>query len=62
MHIWALTQYYSDYTLQAEMLLESSLTDPAVRKRIEQELIRFVLMGCGLDCSLDSGLSTDQPA
>jgi len=58
MHIWALTQYYSDYTLQAEMLLESSLIEPAVRERIEQELIRFVLMGCGLS----SDLSANQPA
>ena len=48
MHIWALTQYYSDYTLQAEMLLESSLTAPEVRQKIEQELIQFVLSGAGL--------------
>tara|TARA_Y100000758_G_scaffold153751_1_gene109100 strand:+ start:510 stop:938 length:429 start_codon:yes stop_codon:yes gene_type:complete len=48
MHIWALTQYYSDYTLQAEMLLESSLTVPEVRQKIEQELIEFVLSGAGL--------------
>lgn len=48
MHIWALTQYYSDYTLQAEMLLESPLTEPDVRQKIEQELIRFVLSGAGL--------------
>lgn len=44
MHIWALT----DYTLQAEMLLESSLTAPEVRQKIEQELIEFVLSGAGL--------------
>lgn len=48
MHIWALTQYYSDYTLQAELLLESSLTEPQVRQKIEQELIDFVLLGAGL--------------
>tara|TARA_R110001599_G_scaffold86538_2_gene231964 strand:- start:406 stop:1032 length:627 start_codon:yes stop_codon:yes gene_type:complete len=48
MHIWALTQYYSDYRLQAELLLEASLTESTVRSNIEQELIRFVLLGAGL--------------
>ena len=30
------------------MLLESSLTVPEVRQKIEQELIEFVLSGAGL--------------
>ncbi len=48
MHIWALTQYYSDYTLQAELLMEAPLTEPSVRRNIEDELVRFVLLGAGL--------------
>lgn len=48
MHIWALTQYYSDYTMQAELLLESPLQAPETQKKIEQELITFTLLGCGI--------------
>lgn len=48
MHIWALTQYYSDYTPQAERVLDGKLSDPALRQQIEDELVTFVLMGCGM--------------
>ncbi|WNL41636.1 TetR family transcriptional regulator C-terminal domain-containing protein [Halomonas sp. PAMB 3264] len=48
MHIWALTQYYSDYTMQAELLMDSPLSDSDTCSKIEQELVTFVLMGCGI--------------
>jgi TetR/AcrR family transcriptional regulator len=48
MNIWALTQYYADYALQAEQLLKSQITTPDTKARIQHELITFVLTGCGL--------------
>ncbi len=54
MHIWALTQYYSDYTLQAELLLETPLKEPAMRLKIEQELVTFILLGCGLSAPAET--------
>lgn len=53
MHLWALTQYYSDYTMQAELILGGPLTDPERRAAIERELTTFVLMGCGLPLPSD---------
>jgi TetR/AcrR family transcriptional regulator len=48
MHIWAMTQYYADYALQAEHVLGQSLQVPEQRQEILDELVDFVLIGCGL--------------
>lgn len=48
MHIWALTQYYADYSVQAERMLGESLQSPDLRQKILDELVEFVLAGCGL--------------
>jgi TetR/AcrR family transcriptional regulator len=48
MHIWALTQYYADYAVQAERMLGESLQSPDQRQKILDELVEFVLAGCGL--------------
>lgn len=48
MNIWALTQYYADYALQAEHLLKSPVTEPEQKLAIQQELITFILQGCGI--------------
>ena len=48
MNIWALTQYYADYALQAEHLLKKPVTNPEQKAAIQQELITFILKGCGL--------------
>ncbi|WPN49658.1 TetR family transcriptional regulator C-terminal domain-containing protein [Pseudomonas sp. P8_241] len=48
MHIWALTQYYADYSVQAERMLGESLQNPDQRQKILDELVEFVLAGCGL--------------
>ncbi|MDE1166619.1 MAG: TetR family transcriptional regulator C-terminal domain-containing protein [Pseudomonas sp.] len=48
MHIWALTQYYADYALQAELILGQSLQSPEQQREILDELVTFVLAGCHL--------------
>ncbi len=48
MNIWALTQYYADYALQAEHLLKNPVTDPEQKSSIQKELITFILQGCGV--------------
>lgn len=48
MNIWALTQYYADYAIQAERLLECSLDNPEKQQYIIDEVTSFVLFGCGL--------------
>ncbi|MDN2664512.1 TetR family transcriptional regulator C-terminal domain-containing protein [Psychromonas sp. 14N.309.X.WAT.B.A12] len=48
MNIWALTQYYADYALQAEVILEGSLDDPTLQEKVRQELNDLILLGCGL--------------
>ena len=48
MNIWALTQYYADYALQAERLLENSLQDKTQQKEIIDEISTFILLGCGI--------------
>lgn len=48
MHIWALTQYYADYAVQAERMLGASLQSPRQRQEILDELVDFVIAGCGL--------------
>lgn len=49
MNIWALTQYYADYSIQAERLLECSLDDLEKQQEIITEVTHFILLGCGLD-------------
>jgi len=48
MNIWALTQYYADYALQAEVILEGSLDDLQVQNKVKEELKTSILLGCGL--------------
>ncbi len=48
MHIWALTQYYADYALQAEKMLGAPLDTPPRRAELIDELTAFVLRGCGI--------------
>ncbi len=48
MNIWALTQYYADYALQAEHLLKTPIDDPSLKQQILDELVAFILTGCGL--------------
>lgn len=48
MNIWALTQYYADYALQAEHLLKNPVSDPDQKAAIQNELVTFILQGCGL--------------
>lgn len=48
MNIWALTQYYADYAIQAEQLLESPLQDSSQQQAIIDEVTKFVLLGCDL--------------
>ena len=49
MHIWAMTQYYADYALQAERVLGQSLQVPELRAEVLDELVNFVLIGAGLN-------------
>jgi len=48
MHLWAMTQYYADYAAQAEQMLGKSLHMRKTREHIADELVAFVLCGCGL--------------
>jgi TetR/AcrR family transcriptional regulator len=48
MHLWAMTQYYADYAIQAEKMLRKPMTDKALQSHILDELVAFVLAGCGL--------------
>lgn len=48
MNIWALTQYYADYAIQAERVLECSLNNSAKQQEIIEEVTYFILLGCGL--------------
>lgn len=48
MHMWALTQYYADYAIQAERMLGASLRGRKLQKHVLDELVAFVLRGCGL--------------
>lgn len=48
MHLWALTQYYADYAIQAEKMLGRSLRSRKTQERILDELVSFVLAGCGI--------------
>ncbi len=48
MHLWAMTQYYADYAIQAEKMLRRPMTDRALQSHVLDELVAFVLAGCGL--------------
>jgi len=48
MHLWAMTQYYADYAIQAEKMLRKPMSDRALQAHILDELVAFVLAGCGL--------------
>lgn len=48
MNIWALTQYYADYSLQVEQILDRDIQDSRTQTEILDELTHFVLHGCGL--------------
>src|SRR6202012_2323225 len=48
MHMWALTQYYADYAIQAERMLDGSLRGRKLQQHTLDELVAFVLQGCGL--------------
>jgi TetR/AcrR family transcriptional regulator len=48
MHMWAVTQYYADYATQAEKMLDAPLRGRKLQQHILDELVRFVLAGCGL--------------
>ena len=48
MHMWAVTQYYADYAVQAEKMLNAPLRGRKLQQHILNELVTFVLTGCGL--------------
>jgi TetR/AcrR family transcriptional regulator len=48
MHIWAMTQHYADYAVQANVMLGLPPGQPLDREPIVRELTTFVLMGVGL--------------
>lgn len=48
MNIWALSQYYADYALQAERLLGESLHNQSLQETIIAEQTTFIFLGCGL--------------
>jgi TetR/AcrR family transcriptional regulator len=48
MHMWAMTQYYADYAIQAETMLNTPLRSRKTQALILDELVAFVLAGCGL--------------
>lgn len=48
MHIWAMTQYYADYAIQAKVILQDPIDTPEMRAHILANLVDLVLHGCGL--------------
>jgi TetR/AcrR family transcriptional regulator len=48
MNLWAMTQYYADYAIQAEKMLRKPMSDKTLQSHILDELVAFVLAGCGL--------------
>ncbi|WP_321817684.1 MULTISPECIES: TetR family transcriptional regulator C-terminal domain-containing protein [unclassified Paraburkholderia] len=48
MHMWAMTQYYADYAMQAEKMLDTSLRSRKTQEHVLEELVGFVLAGCGI--------------
>jgi len=54
MHLWAMTQYYADYAIQAERMLRKPMTDPALQAHVLDEMVAFVLAGCGLSLATHS--------
>jgi TetR/AcrR family transcriptional regulator len=54
MHLWAMTQYYADYAIQAERMLRKPLSDRKLQSHILAELVAFVLAGCGIEPAIHS--------
>lgn len=48
MHIWAMTQHYADYGVQARVMLGLEADAALPREQIAHELVNLVLLGCGL--------------
>lgn len=48
MHIWAMTQSYADYAIQARVMLGLPPDAPIDREPIARELVAFVLHGCDI--------------
>ena len=49
MHIWAMTQHHADFALQVRELCASEREpQPLDREAVANDLIPFVLRGCGL--------------
>lgn len=46
--IWGMTQYYADYALQAQVMMDAPLEDQALQQKIVHELTTSVLLICGL--------------
>lgn len=48
MHIWSLTQHYADFDVQVRYMLRLRPGEPLDREHIAEEVVAFVLHGCGL--------------
>ena len=48
MHMWAVTQHYAEYEMQARYLLDLGEDDPLDADRLADEATRMFLMRCGL--------------
>ncbi|UTW01084.1 TetR family transcriptional regulator C-terminal domain-containing protein [Marinomonas rhizomae] len=48
MNIWALTQYYADYRIQAELVMSASLDESDLQDCLVNEVTTLILKGCGL--------------
>ncbi|MBN9373021.1 TetR family transcriptional regulator C-terminal domain-containing protein [Hydrogenophaga borbori] len=48
MHIWAMTQHHADFALQVREICGQGPQAPLDREAVANELIPFVLRGCGL--------------
>lgn len=48
MNIWSLTQHYADFDVQVRYMLRLRAGEPLDREHITEEVVAFVLHGCGL--------------
>lgn len=48
MHIWAVTQHYADFDVQVRFMLRLRAGEALNREHIAEEVVSFVLHGCGL--------------
>ena len=48
MNIWSLTQHYADFDVQVRYMLRLRPGEPLDREHIAEEVVAFVLHGCGL--------------